>query len=285
MVSASLAVMATILPLSLAGIPSRSISSSRSLLRPGYPRRSMAVRCAKSRLRAAEEEGLRRKVVLRSIMGSLLASLPEAGFAAENVGSVDDYNLNPDSGAINSRETFSPQGTTAQAYFEYPSLWKPTDSNTQILEPGGSRKNWFKFKEPISGNPVFSQIEIQSKPVMAKTVEDFGRPEANKFLDLVTEGDPELQQADLMVVDVRKESGVTYYDYKLAYSPRSCSYEEAKKFWGTCPIKTLAYISTAIADGHLFRFIARTNLNEWGNFAKQQPAVWKSFRVTPMDSS
>mmetsp|Transcript_27772 Transcript_27772/g.44751 ORF Transcript_27772/g.44751 Transcript_27772/m.44751 type:complete len:162 (+) Transcript_27772:560-1045(+) len=145
----------------------------------------------------------------------------------------------------------------------------------------GSMKNWILLKEPISDNAVFSRIEISSFPVSEASVSDFGRPESDRYIQMITKDDTELKEADLMGVDIRlDENGVKYYDYKLAFSPKKCSYEESKYAWGQCPIKTLAYVSTTVAEGKLFRFVARTNLDQWGNFAKQQPAVWKSFRVT-----
>jgi len=168
------------------------------------------------------------------------------------------------------------------ASFEYPRVWETTERVTS--ESGG--KKWLKIKEPISGDVVFGSIDIEALPVTVSSVDEFGRPEDNKFLKIVAGDDKELQQADLMGVATRvDDKGIKYYEYKLAYSPSKCSYEESRKFWGTCPIKTLAYVSTAVMDGKLYKFTARTNLEEWGNFAKQQPAVWQSFTVGPLSSS
>jgi len=199
--------------------------------------------------------------------------------ASTAIGNVDQYNLDPEQGADNEVETFTPGGgSKAEARFEYPRVWKMTQTE---VNNEGSMKNWILLKEPISDNAVFSRIEISSFPVSEASVSDFGRPESDRYIQMITKDDTELKEADLMGVDIRlDENGVKYYDYKLAFSPKKCSYEESKYAWGQCPIKTLAYVSTTVAEGKLFRFVARTNLDQWGNFAKQQPAVWKSFRVT-----
>jgi len=227
-----------------------------------------------------------RSRILRGVLPSLALNL---GLATTNshvsatraastaIGNVDQYNLDPEQGADNEVETFRPAESKAEARFEYPRVWKMTKAE---INNEGSMKNWILLKEPISDNAVFSRIDISSFPVSETSVSDFGRPESDRYIQIITRDDEELKQADLMGVDIRvDENGAKYYDYKLAFSPKKCSYEESKYSWGTCPIKTLAYVSTTVVEGRLFRFIARTNLDQWGNFAKQQPAVWKSFRV------
>jgi len=162
------------------------------------------------------------------------------------IGNSDDYNLDPDQGVDNEIEMFTPAGSTAVARFEYPKVWKTTSSE---VDESGMMKSWVKLKEPLSENSVFSKIEISATPVEVKSVKDFGRPEDQKYLNIITKGDSELQQADLMGVEVREDdNGIKYYDYKLAYSPKTCSYEESKYYWGTCPIKTLAYVSTTVVE-------------------------------------
>jgi len=217
---------------------------------------------------------------LGGIVGITLQQQQQA--QADELGSMEYYgNVDLQGSKVENKVfIYKPEGATAEASFAVPAVWKTKE---EVEEPEARTRCWRDFTEPISGNKVFSNIEISASAVTAKSVEDFGRPESDKYMKLITASDKELQRADLMSIDVRVDgSGTKYWDYKLAYSPpkSECSFEEARKFWGECPIKTLAYVSTTVRDGVMYRFVARTTLDQWNQFAKQQPAVWKSFTVS-----
>jgi len=214
--------------------------------------------------------------------GVLLLTGGRAKADIGDIGSMESYgNIELEGSKVENKIfAFKPGGITKEATFEIPAVWKTKE---EMEEPETRTRFWKDFTEPISGNKVFSNIEISASDVKAKSVEDFGRPESDKYMKLVAANDRELQRADLMSIDVRVDgNGNKYWDYKLAYSPpkSECSFEEARKYWGECPIKTLAYVSTTVRDGVMYRFVARTTLEQWNSFAKQQPAVWKSFTIS-----